>query len=80
MTLQKIYYKATCGESQRESTNRLKRADSHGRILLIHPDPEVRDKLTWGLQHSGFQVVATDDMDQAMAEALAKINGDEPNK
>ena len=33
--------------------------------MLIHRDAEARDKLTFLLQHSGFQVLATGDVDQA---------------
>lgn len=61
------------------------------RILLIHSNPKATDKLTFLLQHSGFQVATALDADQAladiprtqpdvigMAEAVAKTNGDEP--
>jgi len=67
--------------------------DDMDRILLIHPDPKATDKLTFLLQHSGFQVPTAVDADQAlaeisrtepdvivMAEAIANKgqNGDEP--
>jgi len=65
--------------------------DDMDRILLIHPDPKATDELTFLLQHSGFQVPTAVDADQAlaeisrtepdvivMAEAIARINGDEP--
>ncbi len=61
------------------------------RILLIHPDSKAAGQLTFLLQHSGFQVATAVDADQAlaevsrrhpdlilMAEAVARINGDEP--
>ncbi len=63
------------------------------RILLIHPHLQAADRLTFVLQHSGFQVVTADDGQQAlaeirrkepdviiMAEALAEMNGDKPCK
>lgn len=61
------------------------------RILLIHPDSKAAGQLTFLLQHSGFQVLTAVGDDQAlaeisrtepdviaMAEPLAKSNGDEP--
>jgi DNA-binding response OmpR family regulator len=61
------------------------------RILLIHADPPTKDELTFLLQHSGFQVSTAADYHQSlaeiftkepdlivMAEAVARINGDEP--
>jgi len=61
------------------------------KILLIHPDLVMSDKLTFILQHSGFQVVSVSEGKQALAEisrrhpdliVLAedthRLNGDEP--
>ena len=45
------------------------------RILLIHPDLELRDELAFILQHSGFQVVSAIEEQQALAE----INGSCPD-
>jgi len=38
------------------------------RILLLQPDPSLRDELTFVLQHSGFQVASTGEGQQALAE------------
>ena len=61
------------------------------RILVIRANPPTKDDLTFLLQHSGFQVSTAADYHQSlaeiftqepdlivMAEALARINGDEP--
>ncbi len=60
------------------------------KLLLIHPDLALRDELTFILQHSGFQVVASSGGHQAlaeisrshpdgivMAEGSHRLNGDE---
>lgn len=60
------------------------------KILLVHPDQAWRDKLTFILQHSGFQVAHAIEGQQAlaeierrepdvivMAERSHKVNGDE---
>ncbi|MFP3879719.1 MAG: response regulator transcription factor [Dehalococcoidia bacterium] len=60
------------------------------RILLIHPDMVLRDRLTFSLQHSGFQVVGASSGQQALtemcnrhadvvvvAESSHRLNGDE---
>jgi len=38
------------------------------KILVIHTDREVRDNLTFALQHSGFQVVSATEGQQALAQ------------
>ena len=61
------------------------------KILLIQPDLALRDRLTFILQHSGFQVVSTTEGQQAlaeinrsppdlvvMAESSHRLNGEEP--
>lgn len=60
------------------------------KILLLHPDSAIREKLTFVMQHSGFQVVSVSGAGQAfleicksspdlilMAEGSRKLNGDE---
>ncbi len=60
------------------------------KILLIHTDMEVRDNLTFALQHSGFQVVTATEGQQAldqigrchpalilMAEEMGRLNDNE---
>ena len=60
------------------------------RILLIHPDGVLRDRLTFLLQHSGFQVASAAEGQQGlaeiegncpdlivMAESSHRLNGDE---
>ena len=60
------------------------------KILLIHPDLALRDKLTFILQHSGFRVLSASEGEQAlveihrsppdlivMAEGACESNGDE---
>jgi len=42
------------------------------RILLVHPDLVLRDKLTFSLQHSGFQVIGASDGQQALTEMRSK--------
>lgn len=60
------------------------------RILLLQPDPGLRDQLTFLLQHSGFEVASTGEGQQALveidrgypdlivvAEDSCELNGDE---
>ena len=42
------------------------------KILLVHPDLALRDRLTFILQHSGFQVVATTEVPRALAQIQGK--------
>lgn len=61
------------------------------RILLIHPDGVLRDRLTFLLQHLGFRVATAAEGQQGlaeiegncpdlivMAESSHRLNGDEP--
>jgi DNA-binding response OmpR family regulator len=42
------------------------------RILLVHPDLVLRNKLAFYLRHSGFQIVAASDGQQALIETRSK--------
>jgi DNA-binding response OmpR family regulator len=61
-----------------------------GKILLIHPDLGVTNKLSFILQHSGFQVASATEGQEGlteiyrsqpgviiMAESMNRLNGDE---
>jgi DNA-binding response OmpR family regulator len=42
------------------------------RILLVHPDPVLRNALTFNLQHSGFHVMGPGGGQQALSEMCGK--------
>jgi two-component system response regulator CpxR len=51
------------------------------RVLVVHPDLMLTEKVIFVLQHSGFQVVSIKDGHQAIAEIMAecshRLNGEE---